>query len=52
MRNRVPVPANDRVDHPARALARLIFKAKMRDLDSLPPETPHGPLRNLRQILD
>jgi hypothetical protein len=52
MKTRVPAPANDRVDHPARALARLIFKAKMRDLDSPQPETPHGPLRHLRQILD
>lgn len=52
MKHRPPVPANDQGLHPARALARMLFAAKMRGTDSQSQETPHGQLRHLRSIFE
>ena len=52
MKTRVPEPANDRGLHPARALARMIFAAKMRGHDSQHQGSPHGQLRHLRSVFE
>lgn len=52
MKHRLPEPANDQGVHPARALARMIFAAKMRGSESKSQETPHGQLLHLRPLLE
>lgn len=52
MKRTLPKPANDQDVHPARALARVIFAARMRGHDSQSQESPHGQLRYLRSVFE